>query len=274
MEIINGPKIVTDENFPSFTETFEHELLFCKMYNFLKMHKEVSCNNDIPNSSCLCEVYENASLLAREINSSLKSSDILLPTAHNLVKTHTWDLSSKDCMLGNCPECLKLGLSLSDFKADVDLISFLQRKRVEKKIVKVNHTMPFGQVIPKWAETISNLKRHIYRKREQVASYNKQKDELKAGEALIYVDYSESYNNTKQDEIQSAYFSLQNFSIFTSCSHYCEVKQGYLVKTPIAVINETSDHSRIAAFTCTNAIVNKSKKRIKDSLKKVILWSD
>ena len=77
--------------------------------------------------------------------------------------------------------------------------------------------MPFGQVIPKWAETISNLKRHIYRKCEQVASYNKQIDELKAGEALIYVDYSESYNNTKQDEIQSTYFGLQNFSIFTSC---------------------------------------------------------
>ena len=95
MEIINGSKIITDENFPSFTETFECELLFCKMYHFLKMHKEVSCNNDIPNSSCLCEVYENASLLAKEINSSLKSSDILSPTAHNLVKTHTWKFGFK-----------------------------------------------------------------------------------------------------------------------------------------------------------------------------------
>ena len=128
MEIINGSKIITDENFPSFTETFECELLFCKMYHFLKMHKEVSCNNDIPNSSCLCEVYENASLLAKEINSSLKSSDILSPTAHNLLKHTHGNLNSKDCMLGYCLECLKLGLSLSDFKADVDLISFLQRK--------------------------------------------------------------------------------------------------------------------------------------------------
>ena len=40
--------------------------------------------------------------------------------------------------------------------------------------------------------SISNLKRHIYRKCEQVASYNKQKDELKTGEALIHVDYSQS----------------------------------------------------------------------------------
>ena len=113
-------------------------------------------------------------------------------------------------------------------------------------------------------ETISNLKRYIYRKREQVASYNKQKGELKTGEALIHEDYSENYNNTQQDEIQSVYSGQQNFSIFTYCSYYRESEQGNLVKIPIAVINESSDHSRIAAFTCTNAIVNELKKRMKD----------
>ena len=50
-------------------------------------------------------------------------------------------------------------------------------------------------MIPKWVETISNLKRHIYSKCEQVASYNKQKNELKTGEAFIHADYSESNIN-------------------------------------------------------------------------------
>ena len=37
LEIINGSKIITNENFPSFTEAFEHELsLFHQMFNFLK----------------------------------------------------------------------------------------------------------------------------------------------------------------------------------------------------------------------------------------------
>ena len=56
--------------------------------------------------------------------------------------------------------------------------------------------MPIAQVIPKWVDTISNLKRHIYIKSEQDASYNNQKDHLKTGEALTHVDYYESYNNT------------------------------------------------------------------------------
>ena len=88
------------------------------------------------------EVCENASLLEKGINSSLKSSDTLSPTAHDLVETHTYNLSSKDYMLGNSPECLKPGLSLSDLKADVDLISSWQWQQVEKTIVKVAMTMP------------------------------------------------------------------------------------------------------------------------------------
>ena len=42
LEIINGSKIITNENFPSFTEAFDHETSIRQMYNFLKMQKEVS----------------------------------------------------------------------------------------------------------------------------------------------------------------------------------------------------------------------------------------
>ena len=66
------------------------------------MHNEVAYNSDIPRYSCLCEICENASLLAKGINSSFKSTDILSFTAHTLVETYTCDSSSKDCMLGNC----------------------------------------------------------------------------------------------------------------------------------------------------------------------------
>ena len=61
-------------------------------------------------------------------------------------------------------------------------------------------------------ETISYLKRYTYSKIEQVISYNKQKDELKIGAALIHVAYSKSYNNTQQDEIQGACFGQQSLS--------------------------------------------------------------
>ena len=164
LEIIDGSKIITNENFPSFAEAFQHVLSFRQVYDFLKMHKEVAYSSDIPRPSCLCEVCENASLFAKGKNSSLKSNYILSPTAQNLFKTCTCHSSSKNCMLRNCMKCLKPGLSSSDFKADVYLISFLQWQGIEKKIVKVNEMMPLDQLLSKYVEAISNLKRHIYRK--------------------------------------------------------------------------------------------------------------
>ena len=112
-------------------------------------------------------------------------------------------------MLWDSWECINPGLSLSDSKLDVNLISFLPWQQVEEVIVKVNQTLPFRKVIPKCMKTISNLKSQIRRAKE--------KDELKRGEALVHVDYSQSYNSTQQNEIQSAYFDQENFSIFTSC---------------------------------------------------------
>ena len=59
LEIMNGSKIITNENFSSFTETFEHKLSFRQMYNFLKIHKEVSYNSDIPHIALLLKVISN-----------------------------------------------------------------------------------------------------------------------------------------------------------------------------------------------------------------------
>ena len=50
-EVINGYKIISNENFSSVTEAFEHELSFRQMYNFLKMHKVVAYNSEISRSS-------------------------------------------------------------------------------------------------------------------------------------------------------------------------------------------------------------------------------
>ena len=50
-EVINGYKIITNENFSLVTEFFERELSFHQMYNFLKMHKEVAYNSEISRSS-------------------------------------------------------------------------------------------------------------------------------------------------------------------------------------------------------------------------------
>ena len=46
--------------------------------------------------------------------------------------------------------------------------------------------------------------------------------DLKQGDAIFHVDYSESYKNKQQDEIQSAYFGQSIFSLFTACVYHLD----------------------------------------------------
>ena len=103
-----------------------------------------------------------------------------------------------------------------------------------------------------------------------MASYNQQNLDLKLGEALTHVDYSESNSNSQQDKVQSAYFGQQNFSIFTSCSYCRDNGEDNLTNVPIS---ESNDHYRITAFSYIVTTVDELKKLMSE-LCKLILWSD
>ena len=92
------------------------------------------------------------------------------------------------------------------------------------------------------------MKNHIYVKRQHHACYNKFKEGLDENEVLLHIDYSENYSNIQQGEMQCTYFGRDSFSIFTACCYLC--KDGDFVNENISIISETSDHSRIAVFTC------------------------
>ena len=117
---------------------------------------------------------------------------------------------------------------------------------------------------------VIELKGHIRRKRIQVASYDSCKMDLKQGEAILYVDYSESYKNKQQDEIQSAYFEQSTFSLFTACVYHLD-DSGSLIQRPITVVSESSGHSRISALTFIDLVIKEVEKLI--ALTKFILWS-
>ena len=94
---------------------------------------------------------------------------------------------------------------------------------------------------------------------------------MQENEVILLVDYSESYNNTQQDEIQSAYFGNSTFSINTVCGYILNNGRE-LSKRSVAVVDKSSDHSRIAALTCLNVVLKEIEKETK--VKKLIVWSD
>ena len=123
---------------------------------------------------------------------------------HTLVKAYSCDSSSKSCMYSTCDECCDTGLKVEYFKDDSTEIQFYQWKEVDKKVQKIDSILPPDDLITLFDEEVRILKNHIFIKRRQHAAYNDLKENLKRGEVLLHVDYSENYVNKQQAEIQSA----------------------------------------------------------------------
>ena len=91
---------------------------------------------------------------------------------------------------------------------------------------------------------IKVLKEYLFVKRVQNDTYNKHKAELSDGDLLVRVYFAESYRNDQENEIKSAYFGNQSFSLFTSCCYFKGVTSEIRNKSVVAV-TKNSDHNRI-----------------------------
>ena len=91
---------------------------------------------------------------------------------------------------------------------------------------------------------------------------------------MIQVDYSEGYHNKNQDEIQSAYFGHETFSIFTACEYFRPSETADVERVPIVIVNEANNQSCIASFTCVSKVVDSIEERMPllSSLQRMYIW--
>ena len=179
-------------------------------------------------------------------------------------------------MLGECEKCSSINLSRENFNIDlvadsdsensttsvsdcndndqVATVAFYEWAREDTKLKKTLFKKTIDSAIRKFKSTITTLKPHIYVKRVQFNYFNNIKNNLGKSDLLVHVDYSESYENKQQHEIQSAYFGQTTFSIFTACC-YLRDSEDNLVSESITVTSELPDHSRAAAITCVSKVI-------------------
>ena len=193
---------------------------------------------------------------------------MVLTDPHSLAEKYTYDSSSRTCMFSENECCYFTGVTVEEFSDDCDDIEYYEWAKVDGKVKKVVKSVDVEEAIELFNEQAKILKVHIFVKRTQNTQYNRLKENLKTNEFIIHVDYSKNYKDKEQDEIQSAYFGHNSFSIFTACC-YTRGIDGTLLNENFTVTSEATDHSRIAAFSCINLI--------KDSLQNhpvFYIWSD
>ena len=68
---------------------------------------------------------------------------------------------------------------------------------------------------------------------------------LAPDDPLTHVDFSESYKNQHQNEIQSAYFGNTTFSLFTACACFRDSTNDHASHHWTAIVTESSEHDRV-----------------------------
>ena len=114
-------------------------------------------------------------------------------------------------------------------------------------------TRDMSDALDRWQEVVTNLKRHIFNKRQQHSTYVNIRENLMKRELLTNLDFSENYSNQNQNEIYSAYFGNNSFSLFTACA-ICN-NQGKNEKVSITITTEGSDKSRVTSISCVDFLI-------------------
>ena len=180
----------------------------------------------------------------------------MVPTdSHALGETYTCYSSSRTCMFSENECCYFTGVTMEEFPDDCDNVEYYEWARVDGKLKNVVKSVDVEEAIELFNEQGKILKAHIFVKRTQNTHYTWLKENLKTNEFIIHVDYSENYEDKEQDEIQSAYFGHNSFSIFTACCYTRRI-DGTLLNEKFTVTSEANDDSRIAAFSCINLIID------------------
>ena len=221
----------------SFESKFDKILTFSQLCDFLKGHKEYVYNINIPHASCLCEICENSSLLAKGLNKLKRKLKTRLPTnPYDLVETFSCDSDEVVCMLEKCSSCQSSKIIDQLISGDEDVdedssepdspvcdsepeggnIVFYRWQTVDKKITMSKIEVSFKDAIEMLKDELVVLKEYIHIEGRQVNAYQDMKASLGPNDLMVQVNFAESYKNDQQGAIQSVYFGDQCFGIFSN----------------------------------------------------------
>ena len=184
----------------------------------------VTCNRPLieqPNTSNDTEINEIENTFQLPPSSlspqSSNNDNTMDPEMHNLmltnfnIDTDTDDASSVEPVDDERNDSEEL---------EKDCVRYYEWARGDdKKLMKMIPSNSAENSIGLLDTTIQVLKWHLYVKRVQHKFYDDFKKNLGKNDLLVHIDYSESYENKQQREIQSAYFGQTTFSIFTACCY-------------------------------------------------------
>ena len=162
-------------------EKNSYKFTFKQMYKYIKTKKQLILQGNIPDTSCLCKVCDNSCLIAKALRGFKKGH----PTdAYFIMEKYCCDPSTQACIESTCENCNVMAI-LNDWESDESeefsseedetpsTFTYKAWIRENNKIQKTTVTKnSFDEFYHDWEISVLALKKHMYRKREQVIIIN------------------------------------------------------------------------------------------------------
>ena len=115
-------------------------------------------------------------------------------------------------------------------------------------------------------EKIPTFLTHVFVKREQSSCFQEKLSNIPDGNAVIQLDFSESYSFQQQGEIQSAYWSQKQLTLFTICTWT------NIAKKSMVFVNDNLDHDKTSVLVFLHKLLVEL--TTKEPIKNVDIFSD
>lgn len=170
--------------------------------------------------------------------------------------------------LNLCTDCHTDVNMLVEEKYMDDCIIYRQWKEIDGflKVSEIKGSVK--DVINELKTQLPYYKIHTFVKFIQSSYFEEAKNSVALNEAVLQIDFAENYSVIPQDEIQSAHWSHQQITIFTSCAWL----HGNVTCSSV-IISEELSHDKFSVWTFFKSILCSLKEEF-SILEKIKIFSD
>lgn len=232
----------------------------------------ILCIGETPHNVCVCAVHENVTLL-------LKAHSSLPNDCMELLNIATCKNRSVACSKNTCDKC-KNNFLFNQFVKTIpedqlqEPLKWYQWKKDSgsKECVKFLNEGTLSDIIDELKNQLEKFILHCYEKSTQSAYFKQLRQD--PTKCVLQVDFSENFTFVTQNEIQSAYWTHKQCSLYTAVAWL--PKKEYMEEKEIMNYVIASDymlHDKYAIHTFNEILFQKLKKEC-PTLEEIDIFSD
>lgn len=248
--------VTVGEAYTGFVEMFpERKISSSKFHSLRPDHVIIA--SEAPHNICCCSYCENFQFIFDAISPYLIKT-LQVETLKELLVKLVCCRDNYDCMSGKCLIC-------SDWETKFKQMFIQNCGDINVKVSKWEKVEKFTQinwksakmktVVLMFSESFQYFKIHKYLAKAQSMFLSHIKSNQSDSECAIIMDYSQNYAAVSQNEVQSAFFSRRQISVFTGFAYV-----GQKNPIPYIIVNDDIAHQKEQVWYYEKLIIEDVKK--------------